>query len=77
MSSEVAVATGIVIIIIIYCPIINAFKDEQSEEEPDPLNDLVLSVSAALCFVTHSVSIIATTLDQSLPYPLLLPVILW
>uniref|UniRef100_A0A1X7VES8 Uncharacterized protein n=2 Tax=Amphimedon queenslandica TaxID=400682 RepID=A0A1X7VES8_AMPQE len=50
--------------------------DDRPEEETDPLSDQVLSVSAALSFVTHSVSIIARILDQALPYPLLLPVIL-
>lgn len=53
------------------------YEGNNEYTEINQLNDLVMSVPAALSFVTHSIWIIATILDQVLPHSLLLPVVLW
>lgn len=54
------------------CPICNLFSDEnhRAREVADPRTLLEFSVPAALSFVAHFTSIIASILHQPLPYPM-------
>ena len=43
----------------------------------DSLTDIVKMVPAALSLLSHCVIILASVLDQPLPYPLVLPIAVW